>query len=322
MSSRVTSRSWVVLVVGMVLAMILSVLTVVASHSDALAASQPLAKKSLVGKVQRVLSGDRIRVQKRNKRYTVTLAGISAPTGSECFSLESKNALLSLAAPGSTVRLSIVSRKKKRLVAYLTVGTTDVNAAMIAGGYAESTGANSNLDQLESEAESAGKGLFSACSDSESSHGQSTAPSSSGSGSNASSGSGGSSAPSSTEYTSAQKAEIISRYSTNLVGLQVSFSTGNGTVTDTYGISFCSPTVYSLFQISSFSGSGSTSSQHAGSWRIAEAGGVPNQSEIVRIAFSPSEPGRDPFFVDLGQIAGGTVLANNRRAELSRNAQC
>jgi endonuclease YncB( thermonuclease family) len=322
MSNRSNSRLNVVVAVAIALAMLTAVLTAVTPYSNALAASQPLAKKSFVGKVQRVLTGDRLRVQRGKQRYTVTLAGIDAPTGSECFSLESRLALMTLATPGSTVRLSNISGKKRKIVAYLTAGTTDVNAAMISGGYAESTGASSNFDQLESEARTAGKGLFSACSASDSSPGSSTAPSSSGSGSNSSNGSGGSTPQSTTEYTAAQKREIISRYSTNLVGLQVSFSTGNGTVTDTYGISFCSPTVYSLFQISSFSGSGSTSSQHAGSWRIAEAGGVPNQSEIVRIAFSPGEPGRDPFFVDLGQIAGGAVLANNRQAELTRNAQC
>lgn len=283
---------------------------------------EPGAPKVITAKVVKVFSGDRLRVKRGKRKFIVTLAGLDAPLGSACFANESKQALQSLASRGSTVRIQVATKRKKRISGYLYAGATPINATMVSNGFAESDGSNSDLESAEAAARANGTGLFGACAGGEGSpNNESTPP-------NSTPESGGSnaddrpSAPSASQYTDAQKQEIISRYSQNLVGLEVSFSTGNGSVTDTYGLSFCSPTVYSLFQISSFSGSGSTSSQHSGGWRIVEAGGIPNQSEIVRISFTPAEAGRDPFFVDIAQVAGGAVLANNRQAGVSQASRC
>jgi len=285
--------------------------------------SQPLANKTITAKVDRVLSGERIRVKKGKRKYTVTLADIDAPTGSDCYATESKSGLQSLLPKGTSVIVSISKKRKRRITGIVYSGATNINATMVGEGLAESDGGPSDFSSLEAEASASGKGLHGSCSSSagDDSSGSSSNSGSSSSGNSNSSGSG-SFGGSSNEYTAAQKQEIISRYSQNLVGLEVSFSTGDGNVTDTYGISFCSPTTYSLFQITSFSGSGSTSSQHAGTWKIIEAGGVPNQSEIVRISYTPGEPGRSPFLTDIGQVAGGAVLVNNRQAGLSRSTRC
>lgn len=285
--------------------------------------SQPLANKTITAKVDRVLSGERIRVKKGKRKYTVTLADIDAPTGSDCYATESKSGLQSLLPKGTSVIVSISKKRKRRITGIVYSGATNINATMVGEGLAESDGGPSDFSSLEAEASASGKGLHGSCSSSagDDSSGSSSNSGSSSSGNSNSSGSGSSSG-SSNEYTAAQKQEIISRYSQNLVGLEVSFSTGDGNVTDTYGISFCTPTTYSLFQITSFSGSGSTSSQHVGTWKIIEAGGVPNQTEIVRISYTPSEPGRSPFLTDIGQVAGGAVLVNNRQAGLSRSTRC
>lgn len=285
--------------------------------------SQPLANKTITAKVDRVLSGERIRVKKGKRKYTVTLADIAAPTGSDCYAKESKSGLQSLLPKGASVIVSVSTKRKRRITGIVYSGSTNINATMVGEGLAESDGGPSDFSSLEAEAAASGRGLHGSCSSSGGGDNSGSAANSdsSNSGNSNSSGSGASSGAAN-EYTAAQKQEIISRYSQNLVGLEVSFSTGDGNVTDTYGISFCTPTTYSLFQITSFSGSGYTSSQHAGTWKIIEAGGVPNQTEIVRISYTPSEPGRSPFLTDIGQVAGGAVLVNNRQAGLSRSTRC
>ena len=283
--------------------------------------SVPHAKK-VTATVLKVLDGQRVRVKQGRRTLTVTLAGIDAPRGADCYASESTAGLRTLLPARSRVKVTILKKRGRTATGYVLRSGVDASAAMVTKGLAESNGTNSQFDALESQAASAGVGLFGACSGTTST--QETPPSRPSGGSTPQASpqpsSGGASAAK--EYTAAEKQEIIQRYQRNLPGLQVSFSTGNGSVTDTYGISFCSGSVYSLMQITSFSGSGSTSSQHAGSWRIVEAGGVPRESEIVRISYTPGEPGRDPFFTDLGQLAGGVTVVNGRQAEVSQQSQC
>lgn len=281
----------------------------------------PLAKK-VSASVVSVVNGQTLRIKQGRRTLTVTLAGIDAPRGRACYASESAAGLKELLPARSRVTVTILKQRGKRATGYVLRSGVDASAAMVTRGLAESNGSNSQIDALQSQAESAGTGLFGACSGSASTPSSAPSQPSEGASPQASPqpSSGGTST--SNEYTAAEKQEIIQRYQRSLPGLEVSFMTGNGSVTDTYGISFCNSSVYTLMQITSFSGSGSTSSQHAGSWRIVEAGGVPQQSEFVRVSYTPNDPQREPFFTDIGQLAGGVTVVNGRQAELSQRAQC
>ena len=290
--------------------------------------STPMAPKDISGTVISVVSGERIKVRQGRKVLTVTLSGVDAPVGRKCYASQSKAGLITLVPRGSRVKVKVVTRKGRKVQGQVLLGTTDVNAAVVERGLAESDGTNPALDAAAATARSSALGLHRECGGGGSTQGggDDVAPTGGGvagdTGSTGSNRPGDGSTPTGTSYTAAEKEEIRTRYQQNLVGLELNFSTGDGTVTDTYGISFCNSSVYSLFQITSFSGSGSTSSQHAGTWRITDVGGVPRQSEIVRVAFTPGEAGREPFFTDIAQVAGGQVLVNNRPAGLGSATRC
>lgn len=290
--------------------------------------AQPAAPASITGTVQSVVSGERIKVRQGKRTLIVTLAGVDAPTGRECFAAQSRTGVRTLVPKGTRVTVTVVSRKGRKVQGQVRAGSTDLNEAVVGAGLAESDGSIASLDAAAATARSAGLGLYGLCGGGAPAQDGGTGGTPGGGNGTGDSGSTGAERPaagsstSPTSYTAAEKEEIRARYERNLVGLELSFSTGDGSVTDTYGISFCSRSVYSLFQITSFSGSGSTSSQHAGSWRIADVGGVPQQSEIVRVAYTPAEPGRDPFFTDIAQYAGGQVLVNNRQAGVGSATSC
>lgn len=192
------------------LALILTGLAAPAASAVA-PSSQPLANKTITAKVDRVLSGERIRVKKGKRKYTVTLADIAAPTGSDCYAKETKSGLQSLLPKGASVIVSVSTKRKRRITGIVYSGSTNINATMVGEGLAESDGGPSDFSSLEAEAAASGKGLHGSCSSSGGGDNSGSAANSdsSNSGNSNSSGSGASSGASN-EYTGAKAGDHFS----------------------------------------------------------------------------------------------------------------
>lgn len=114
------------------------------------------------GRVATVVDGDTVRVKTGARTRTVNLAGVAAPTGSECFAPEAKSGLGRLLRKGAAVRVRTVGRAGE-----VFRGRTNVNRALVKGGFARAKpgggarGATLRRDQAA--AREARRGLHGRC---------------------------------------------------------------------------------------------------------------------------------------------------------------
>lgn len=127
--------------------------------------------------VERVVDGDTIEVELDGRSEDVRYIGVDTPetvmpgTPVQCFGKEASEFNHEL-VEGETVRL-LFDRELRdvydRLLAYVYVGSTFVNAELISGGYARTLEIEPNtaeaglLARLQSEASAGGRGLWGSC---------------------------------------------------------------------------------------------------------------------------------------------------------------
>lgn len=127
--------------------------------------------------VERVVDGDTIEVGLDGRTEDVRYIGVDTPETVkpgepvECFGPQASAANHDL-VEGETVRLRFDRELRDaygRLLAYVYVGPTFVNAELVAGGYARTLEIEPNtaeaglLERLEREASAAGRGLWGSC---------------------------------------------------------------------------------------------------------------------------------------------------------------
>ena len=123
----------------------------------ALAAAPASAEgAALRAKVASVTDGDTVKLKAGKKTRAFSLAALDAPEGSACFAAEAKAQLAKLLPRGA--RVSAAARGRS---ATITRGRTNVNRAMVRGGFARAVG--SRLAGDEAAAKAAGAGLWTAC---------------------------------------------------------------------------------------------------------------------------------------------------------------
>ena len=130
--------------------------------------------------VTQPIDGDTIEVRITDHIERVRLIGIDTPESVardrpvECFGIEAKHRLAALLPSGTQIRLErdIEARDRYgRLLAYVfrTADGTHINLLLVQEGFAEArafapnTARQSELDQAESAAKAAGRGLWSVC---------------------------------------------------------------------------------------------------------------------------------------------------------------
>lgn len=111
---------------------------------------------TLRAKVASVTDGDSVKLKTGKRTRAFSLAGLNAPEGSECFAAQAKSKLAKLLPRGAPVKASASGRS-----ATVTRGRTNVNRAMVRGGFARAVGSRFAAD--ETAARSAGAGLWTAC---------------------------------------------------------------------------------------------------------------------------------------------------------------
>lgn len=129
------------------------------------------------GRVVKVVDGDTIHVQVAATREKVRYIGVDTPetvkpgTPVQCFGEQASEFNHDL-VEGESVRLRYDRELRDaygRLLAYVYVGETFVNAELVAGGYARTLEIEPNtseaglLGRLQSEASAAGRGLWGSC---------------------------------------------------------------------------------------------------------------------------------------------------------------
>lgn len=114
-------------------------------------------------RVLRVLDGDSLVIQSRDRQVQVRLAGIDAPEYNQPYGQAARNALSTL-VNGHTVRVSPVDHDHYgRVVARIYVGSRDVNLVLVRSGYAwvyRAYTQDSALQAAEQGARSARRGLW------------------------------------------------------------------------------------------------------------------------------------------------------------------
>lgn len=131
----------------------------------------------LSARVERVVDGDTIRVLADGKRETVRYIGVDTPesvkpnTPVQCYAKPASHFNAEL-VEGRNVRLTLDREPRDRygrLLAYVSVGETSVNAALLRGGFARTieippnTARAAAYRRLEERAQDAGRGLWGAC---------------------------------------------------------------------------------------------------------------------------------------------------------------
>lgn len=111
---------------------------------------------ALRAKVASVTDGDSVKLKIGTRTRAFSLAALNAPERTECFAAESKAKLKSLLPRNARVRAAARGRS-----ATITRGRTNVNKAMVRGGFARAVG--SKLASDEAAAKAAGVGLWTAC---------------------------------------------------------------------------------------------------------------------------------------------------------------
>lgn len=124
----------------------------------------PAHAETLMGRVVGVHDGDTLTLLNDQKRQTkVRLAEIDTPESKQPYGSRSKQALSDLVF-GKTVQVEIRDTDRYgRTVGRVLVGSTDVNAAMVATGAAwvyRQYSSDPELLRLEAEAKAAGRGLW------------------------------------------------------------------------------------------------------------------------------------------------------------------
>jgi micrococcal nuclease len=138
------------------------VLWVCALSPAAAAAREP--QQRIAGDVTRVRDGDTIDITSSGRVYTVRLEGIDAPEGGQPFGRAARLQLRVLALSRVVVATGSDVDRYGRLVARVTVGTTDLSEEMVRSGYAWHYAQYSrdvHLDALERQARAARRGLWS-----------------------------------------------------------------------------------------------------------------------------------------------------------------
>lgn len=129
-------------------------------------------------------------------------------------------------------------------------------------------------------------------------------------------------APTSPEFTAAEKEIIKKAFADALTGKQVdrTFSDANSLTQLIWHL--CPGNRYGLVSNLSFTGSGSTTSTEVGSWTIADAGGIRNLVEGVVLQMTPADPSISPYTLEIAAFADGRLEANGRRAVVSPSGEC
>lgn len=148
-----------------------------AADGGTTAASEPAAGERRRGEVRRVVDGDTIEVALGGEAVDVRYIGVDTPetvkpdSPVECYGPEASAHNKDL-VEGERVRLEVGAEPTDaygRLLAYVFVGETFVNAELIEGGYARTLEIPPNTDRaeelarLERAASQAGDGLWGAC---------------------------------------------------------------------------------------------------------------------------------------------------------------
>lgn len=129
-------------------------------------------------------------------------------------------------------------------------------------------------------------------------------------------------APTSPEFTAAEKETIKQSFAQALTGKQLDRTfTDNGSLTQLIW-HMCPNNRYGLLSNLTFSGSGSTTSTEIGTWTIAEAGGIRNVAEGVLIQMRPDDPSIQPYSLEVVAFADGRLEVNGRRAVASPSGEC
>ena len=111
---------------------------------------------TLKAKVASVSDGDSVKLKVGKRTRAFSLAGADAPEGAECFAAQAKAQLAKLLPRNARVRAATSGRS-----ATITRGRTNVNKAMVRGGFARAAGSRFAAD--EAAAKAAGAGLWGAC---------------------------------------------------------------------------------------------------------------------------------------------------------------
>jgi micrococcal nuclease len=136
----------------------------------------PPARQAQAARVTSVVDGDTIHALVDGRDESIRYIGIDTPEvdpsiGRECFGEQASSRNRELVG-GERVRLVVGTEERDRygrLLAYVYVGETFVNAEMVAGGFARTLEYPPNTDKaamlgrLEQQAANAGRGLWGAC---------------------------------------------------------------------------------------------------------------------------------------------------------------
>jgi micrococcal nuclease len=145
---------------------------------DAGGGSDSQTAASVSARVTRAVDGDTVEVRIGGETEDVRYIGVDTPesvkpgTPVQCYALDASHYNERL-VEGETVRLDFDAERRDvygRLLAYVHLGDTFVNAELVRRGYATTLTIAPNdrfaglFSRLEDEASSAGRGLWSACS--------------------------------------------------------------------------------------------------------------------------------------------------------------